>query len=440
MALILALAGGAAAQDLAPETILVARLRDHLRDQLGHLPDYTCLENIVRYHRQPGPRSKLLPLDRVRLEVLYSGSHEWYGWPGARSLDEEKPEKFIGSGMIGNGLFALFHKAIFLGDAATYTYRGEERLDGPEGRPAAAKYDIRLPRLRSGQKIFLVGGVGTVGLKGSFWADPRSLDLLRLTVEADEIPAYLPLAEMGARVDYAHTRIGSSDILLAQNADLHMLELSGEENYDRFEFTHCSQFHAESALTFGPAGPAGYPAGPGGHPAANPAPAPAAQPEEEAEEKVPALLLVTVQLQTPIAGNDPLGTPLEGRTYGDVLRKGKVAIPDGSKVRGRIRRLERSDLKPGYFVVGIEFTEIEIRGAPVRFYADLLKLDRRGGIQQALSNRIDRPFYPGVSREALETVSLPEIPGVAAFFVPGRTLALPQGFWTVWRTRGLLHQ
>jgi hypothetical protein len=438
---VLALAGGAAAQDLPPETILVARLRDHLRDQLDHLPDYTCLENIVRYHRQPGPRSKLLPLDQVRLEVLYSGSHEWYGWPGARSLDEEKPEKFIGSGMIGNGLFALFHKAVFVGHAATYAYRGEEQLDGPGpgGRPAAAKYDFRVPRLLSGQTISLVSGMGKVGLKGSFWADPRSLDLLRLTVEADEIPAYLPLAEMSARVDYAHTRIGSSDILLAQNADLHMAELSGEENYDRFEFTHCSQFHAESALSFETAGLTERPAGPGGRPAANPAPAPAAQPEEKAEEKVPALLLVTVQLQTPIAADDLLGTPLEGRTYGDVMRKGRVAIPDGSKVRGRIRRLERSDAKPGYFVVGIEFTEIEIRGAPVRFYADLLKLDRRGGIEQALSNRIDRPFYPGVSREALETVRLPEIPGVASFFVPGRTLALPKGFWTVWRTRGLLH-
>jgi hypothetical protein len=45
-----------------------------------------------------------------------------------------------------------------------------------------------------------------------------------------------------------------------------------------------------------------------------------------------------------------------------------------------------------------------------------------------------------VSREALETISLPEIPGVAAFFVPGPALKLPQDFWTVWRTRGLLHQ
>jgi hypothetical protein len=426
--IVLAIANCAAAQDLPPETILVARIRDHLRDGLDHLPEYTCLENIARYHRQPGPRMKLLPLDHLELEVLYSGSHEWYGWPGARTLDEDTPVKFIGSGMIGGGLFALFQKSL-TGSATTFTYRGEDRLGG---RAAAVKYDFRVPRLFSGQKIELVGGAGTVGLKGSFWADPRSLDLLRLTVEADEIPENLPLTDMSARIDYAHTRIGSSDIVLAQNADLHMAERSGDENYDRFEFTHCSQFHAQSAVSFEPADAAPR--------VAKPASGPAAPKAGKPEERVPALLRVTVQLQTPITADDPVGTPIEGKTAGDALRKGKVAIPDGSTVHGRIRRLEPATLKPGYFVVGIEFTEIEIRGAPVLFYADLIKLDLRGGIESALSSRIADPFHPGGNGAVLHIASIPEIPGVASFFVPGKTLALPKGFWTVWRTRGQLRQ
>ena len=89
--------------------------------------------------------------------------------------------------------------------------------------------------------------------------------------------------------------------------------------------------------------------------------------------------------------------------------------------------------------MGIEFTEIEIGGAPVLFYADLIKLDRRGGVQQALSNKISRPAYPGVRADTLETVTLPEIPGVASFFVPAQKLSLPKGFWTTWRTRGIVH-
>jgi hypothetical protein len=400
---------------------------DHLRNQLAHLPEYTCLESIVRYHRQPARDAKLLPLDHLQLEVLYSGSQEWYGWPGARTLEEKDPSRFIGGGMIGNGLFALFQQDL-VSDATVFTYRGEERTGGPSGR-RSVKYDFRLPRLRSGQKISLMAGQGIVGLKGSFWADPQSLDLLRVAVEAYEIPPYLPLDEMSADIGYAHTRIGAGDILLAQTADLHMREISGEENYDRFEFTHCSQFHAVSTLNF-EAADTPVPVPDAAKPASPPAPL---------EEKVPAFMLVTVQLVTPISGDDAVGKPIEGRTTGDVLRKGKVAIPSGTPVRGRIRRIEQSDLKPGFWVVGIEFTELELRGAPLLFYADLIKLDRRGGVQQALSNKISRPAYPGVREDTLETVTLPEIPGVASFWVPSQKLSLPAGFWTTWRTRGILH-
>ena len=416
---------GAVAQDLSPQTILVAHIMDHLRDQLAHLPEYTCLENIVRYNRQAAAGAKLRPLDHLQLEVLYSGTQEWYGWPGA-PLEVKDPSRFIGGGMIGNGLFALFQQDL-LGDAAVFTYVGEDLTVKASAGPAV-KYDFRVPRLRSAQKISLVGGEGHVGLKGSFWADPQSLDLLRLAVEADEIPPYLPLAEMSADIHYANTRIGAGDIQLAQSADLHMRELFGEENYDRFDFTHCSQFHAVSTMRFEAADTA-LPV----PDAANPASPPAAL-----AERVPALMLVTVQLVTPVSGDDAVGKPIEGRTMGNVLRKGKVAIPSGTPVRGRIRRIEQS-VKPGFWVVGIEFTEIEIGGAPLLFYADLIKLDRRGGVQQALTNKISRPAYPGVNQETIQNVTLPEIPGVASFFVPGEKLSLPAGFWTTWRTRGILH-
>jgi len=419
---ILGASGSVPAQDLAPETLLLARFKEHLTDRLAHLPEYTCIENIDRYHRSPP--GKLGPLDRVQVEVLYSGADEWYGWPGAHTLAEKDPIQFIAGGMIGNGLFALFQNDL-LNFATTYTYRGEEALE--PGGPPLAKYDFRLPRLMSGQQITLPVGKGRVGLKGSVWIESHTLDLLRLTVEADEIPTYLPLAEMSARIDYAHTRIGASDILLAQNADLHMQEILGEENYDRFEFTHCSQFHAESAVRFAEA------ADERAAPADVRRPAPPAPPEE----KIPALLAVTIQLDTPLSATDIVGKALMAHTAGNVRYKGKIAIPDGSRVRGRLRRLQRQD--DTHFAVGLEFSEIEVGGAAVPFYGDILRMDRRGGIQQALTGHIYLAAYPGITRYAMETIKLPEIPGVASFFVPGKTLALPEGFWTVWRTRGVVH-
>ena len=41
------MACGAAGQDLAPEVVLLARIKTHLREEFAHLPSYTCLETIT---------------------------------------------------------------------------------------------------------------------------------------------------------------------------------------------------------------------------------------------------------------------------------------------------------------------------------------------------------------------------------------------------------
>ena len=132
-----------AAQDLAPEVLLLARIKSHMREELSQIPFYTCLETIVRFHKEPGRSTHvhepLKPLDMVRLEIVYSNHREWYGSPGDRNLSVDNPVAFIGSGMIGNGAFAATLNNIIAG--ASFMYRGEETLGGR----TAVKYDFRLP-------------------------------------------------------------------------------------------------------------------------------------------------------------------------------------------------------------------------------------------------------------------------------------------------------
>jgi len=61
------------------------------------------------------------------------------------------------------------------------------------------------------------------------------------------------------------------------------------------------------------------------------------------------------------------------------------------------------------------------------FYADLLRIDKNPQIQPTLSERVLVRGAAGVpARE--ETVTLPELPGVASFSVRGTSLTLPSGF------------
>lgn len=424
--IIAGLAVCAAAQGLDQKTQLLARIKAHMSDELSRLPNYTCLETTNRFYRDvaaAGHNPKpLQPLDIVRLEVIYTDHHEWYGEPGSRSLAEDDPASFIGSGMIGNGMFGITLHNIFLTDAAMFTPHGEETVKGR----AALRYDFRLPRLQRGLEISLQAANGTVGEAGSFWVDPKSLDLIRLQSHADEIPEFLPLAALNLDVDYARTRVGGGDALLPQQAGLNLEKSGGDQEYNRIAFTHCRAYSAESSVRFDDAPPA----------AAITVNAKPGAPAVRAPEALPALLAVTIQLTTPVSDRDTVGSLIEGRVVGDVKRRGAVAIPDGSRVHGRIRRLESFPSKE-QFIAGLEFTEVEVNGIPMRFYADLLSLDRSKTIRAILTDS-SLVAHGDKATISNETITLPELPGVASFFVAGKAFTLPAGFKTVWRTRGLI--
>ncbi|MGA2597389.1 MAG: hypothetical protein ABSH09_10425 [Bryobacteraceae bacterium] len=243
---------------------------------------------------------------------------------------------------------------------------------------------------------------------------------MRLESQAAGIPPYLPLEEMSLSVNYARTRIGDYNALLAQDADLHIRQTPGQENYNHLEYTHCRTFSAQSTIHFD------------SEPQAAAQPAPVDRPKTEA---VPPFLPVTLQLTTAITDHDSVGTLIEAKVSGDVLRKGKIVIPDGAIVHGRIRRLERYN-GGADFIVGLEFTEVEVNGESLRFYADLLRLDRLPGIRTTLP---DPAVVKSTGKYVTQKITLPDLPGVASFFVAGATLTIAPGFRTVWRTRGVIH-
>jgi hypothetical protein len=147
---------------------------------------------------------------------------------------------------------------------------------------------------------------------------------------------------------------------------------------------------------------------------------------------VPPFLSVTIQLTQPITDRDAVGTLIRARVVSDVVHKGGIVLPRGSPVRGRIRRLERFD-DEGTYAVGLEFTEVEANGVPLRFYAELLQLDRRPDLRKMVSEKITVS-----AGQHTQVITLPLLPGVALFFVRGKSFTLPEGFRMTWRTRGLL--
>jgi hypothetical protein len=410
------------AQPLPPEVLTLARIHDRVREAVERLPDCTCVETVARFRKSAGKQFK--PVDRVVLQILFSGGKELFASPGDTHWETD-PFTFVASGMLSNGLFALNLKTIFLNNHAIIRYQGDE---SPAGR-REARYDFHISRMWSGYTIQRGGASGVAAMRGSFWADPETYDLRRVEFHADEIPPELLYADISTTIDYNRVRIGQSDVLLPQTADMRTADVDGVENRNFVEFTHCQGFRAESTLVFGAARDAAPAAGP-----AAPPPKPAA-----AESTLPPALRIAIALSARIDDHAAVGSLIQGKVVGSVMQKEKVLVPDGALVTGRIRRVERYSDAGDYFIVALEFTRLETPGGDLRFYADLLDVDRREGAEMVLSDttRVERGGTNTLTWENTygQRIWTHEVPGVGTFFVRGSSFSLPPGFKTMWKTQ-----
>ncbi|HJT87946.1 MAG TPA: hypothetical protein VJ732_08820 [Bryobacteraceae bacterium] len=421
----LMLAGTALAQDLPPGVLLLSRVKNHLKDEFGRLQAVSCVETVGREVREP--KGKMRPLDTVRLEVLTNGSRELFSSPGGRQFSPEPPISYVGSGLLGDGLFGPYLKTVVLSGAASTSYQGEEEKGG---RPLA-RYDYQLAVMFSGLTIHIPEGSGRVGLHGSYWVDPRNYDVVRLDLEADNFPPTLPVTEANTSIDYARTRLGDEVVLLPQTADVRLVKESGEVSHNQVEFTQCHVFGAESTVSFAAPDSAAQ------------APGFGAAVLDDTLRPLPGGLQIAVKLASRISSDTAVGTLVDGVVAGDVREKRAVVIPQGAPVRGRIRRLERYTTPFPYFVVGLEFTEVQVQGVRHLFYADLLDIDAPG-VERSLSTggdlqtpRGQMPAGTTALTVTRERISTHELPGVATFFFRGGRLDLPRDFRTVWKTRPL---
>lgn len=437
---------GAQNTDLPPGVLLLSKIRHQVQAELEHLPSCTCLETVERSRSAGRPGARLEPVDTLRLEVLYNGDRELYASPGARVFGDEGPASFVAGGMIGDGVFATHLYSIFVSNSAIFTYRGEDTVARDRGWARAVKYDFHISRFDSGWKIVLPSASSVVGEQGSVWADPETFDLLRVEIHAAGIPEDLPIRAASIISTYGRMRIGTQDIMLPQSAEMRLIDAGGKESVDRFDFTHCHSYEAESSISFGAT------------------PETAANAPAEARNRLPTApastlppgLSLPITLLTALNSNSTVGALVEGRISANINLKGKTVIPQGAVVHGRLREFQRHAEGGGYFVVAIEFTDVQAGGTAWRFYADLeggayvsglewltarysthkLSSDGPSRSETAPYNTQTLP-NEDASRSETVTIQLPDLPGVGSFLARGRSFALPSGVRTEWKTRAL---
>jgi hypothetical protein len=413
-AVLLPAALAAQTSGLPPDVLFLSKAMRHIRDGLQSAPNYTCVETIDRELLQP-PSRVFKRLDLVRLEVAREGHRELFAWPGARRFEDRPVSDFVGGGLIGDGAFGLFADDLFVNNVATTKVKGPEDVDGR----ALVRVDYSVRPMQPPLTLRTSSGQAQVNFSGSWWVDPKSLDLVRLEVNADDIPALLQVARATIRIEYGAAEV----VILPQRAEIEFVRTSGEVSRDEIEFAHCRKFSGEAELLAEPVNDAA-----GG-----------SAPEPSQTYILPGNLAIELRLQTAI---DPksagIGDPVTAVVERDVKDKQKVWLPKGSVVRGRIRRLGRGD---GYELVGVEFTEAQIGRDSAEFIARLELVQSVAGVDTSHLKTDLSHATPGhaVDKTVLEEHFEFENPGVGYFYLTSAPFRLPEGLRMIWRTSAVRH-
>jgi len=309
------------AQESFDRTVQLSRVRQKMAGVLNRMPDYTCLATTQRAARGRKDRD-FKAVDTLRFEIAHAGSTELWAWPGAKRFQDTPLTSMIQNGAISSGDFALNARMVFVDGTDTVRFEGPDQLNGR----ATLRWSYEIPLFLSKWQITFGQRSATVGAAGSFWADPETLDVLRLEIHATDLPWDFPLAEVVNTIDYAPTRIGKTLAQLPQSAALSLKHNTGELRRNSTEFSHCKQYSAEATIAFERTPEAGVVESANG----------------SQEFALPSGLRFQIKLGATIdSANSAVGDLVEGTLERDVSVRGNLLVPKGALVTGRIRRLEK---------------------------------------------------------------------------------------------------
>ncbi len=341
-----------------PEKLLESA-RAQLQAMTRRLGNYACIETVDRryFQRSADHELHLESTDRLRLEVAVSQGAEIHSWPGATRFDARGVDEIISGGLIGAGAFATYLLDVFDNPGVIFSYAGESST----GSQMALEYRYRVPLEASHFHVKVGASWQPTAYDGSFWIDPVSLDLRRLTIQTGQLPPATSMCQADATLDYHRVHIGDGDVLLPRQGWLQTLMRNTHVARNVIGFSDCREYQAASQLLFDTGGPGE---------AASPVPT------------VRAPVALTIGLPLKLALDAPIDTDtaaagdlVSAKVVKAVRRSGSSSplIPAGATVRGRITRVEHHLIPTPYFLIAISFNRLELTGMSSPFAARLVR-------------------------------------------------------------------
>jgi len=223
-----------------PAEPLIERARQAAFQFSTKLPNFVCEELMSRFVQRG--RDQEMPLDRVSAEVTYEDGQESYHNVKLNDRPTDKSMDELGgswsTGEFGSTLVELFHP----NTEAQFQTGGDSPIAGFD----AQVYDFQVRSENSHWRVQAESQSVTAGYEGSVWVDPNTARVLRIEIQARDLPANFPMDKVESAVDYSYVFIGGKSFLLPVHAETLGCERGSIEcSHNLIDFRNYHEFKSE---------------------------------------------------------------------------------------------------------------------------------------------------------------------------------------------------
>jgi hypothetical protein len=196
-----------------PAESLIERAREAAFQFSQKLPNFVCQEFMSRFTQRG--REEKVPLDLVSAEIIYEDGQESYRNVKIDNRPTDKPLQEIdgswSTGEFASMLLDLFHPATH----AQFRSGGASTISGF----SAQVYDFQVQSENSHWMLHAGSQNVAPAYAGSVWVDPNTARVLRIEMQARNIPSDFRMDTVEIAVDYSYARIGETSFLLPVHAE-----------------------------------------------------------------------------------------------------------------------------------------------------------------------------------------------------------------------------
>ncbi len=222
-----------------PAEPLIERAREVAFEFSEKLPNFICEEFMARFSQRGSDRQAL---DVVSAEIIFDNGQESYRNVKINDRPTDQNLQEI-DGTWSTGEFASTLLGLFQPDThAQFRSGGPSSISGL----SAEVYDFQVRSENSHWKVQAGSQALYPAYQGSVWVDPETARVLRVEMQARNLPSDFLMDSVESSVDYATVMIGGTSFLLPVHAESLGCERSSSEcSHNIIDFRNYHEFKVD---------------------------------------------------------------------------------------------------------------------------------------------------------------------------------------------------